>query len=579
MEQVNPWALFRKWWWLILTVTLVTVGATVLRLRQSPSYEAQVTLEVTAPQVEDVSVLSQYRTVALQDQVTDAENNLTSILNDPAIFNRTASQLGLPAGGTPYDVTVTPSREADFVTVTVDASSPDRAAVIANAHVRNALDYYGEARAKPAIATRDYLAAKLRTVQQQLSAARAAQTQLAVQSGVPDVATTASADLQLINTTTQQSQDVLNQMALDRQRAQLQQQANLQLDAIQQTQTLLTQLRVARTQAAAQGNDVIQSTTLNDKLLSYDQAIAHYTAELETLKNNAPVTKEIQNTSDLLFELQLDRERLSIQGDTSAQKIALLDQTIANYASINDNMQRNSPHSETAKLTAGLLEELRAERQSLVTSGDQSYQGQMARIDATIAKYTQQLQALQSTTPTTDAIQVDTRLIAELKSERDQLAAQKGHSADAVAQYDQAIAQYSSELQKLQNSPLPASAPPAMADNLANQKAELQRVLGLQPRFADLQDQVNTYNSQYTLLQQKYAEADLTADLEKSANNIQIVQPAVPPTTSTVSKKDKVLIALAAFGSLGAGAVLAYLIELFGPAWGRQRRTLPALAP
>src|SRR4051794_40830752 len=125
MEPKDLYLIIRRWAWLILVVMLVTLGTTAYRVRMNPTYESRVTLELTAPQEEDVTLFNQYRSITLRDEMAAARNNLTEVLKSEVVHDRTVAQLGLRGSSAIYDLSVNPSRDADFTYVVVNAASPD----------------------------------------------------------------------------------------------------------------------------------------------------------------------------------------------------------------------------------------------------------------------------------------------------------------------------------------------------------------------------------------------------------------------------------------------------------------------
>ncbi len=162
MEFINILRVIWHWRSLIISMVIVAAAALVIRMRViDPVYEANVMLQLTTPQIEDVELFERYRYVEIRDQVSVARNNLTQILLSKEIYHQTVDQLDLSQKQSPYEVEVNPLRDSDFISVVVKSDNPDLAAEIANAHVNASVEYYGELRAKPANAEKELLFTQL----------------------------------------------------------------------------------------------------------------------------------------------------------------------------------------------------------------------------------------------------------------------------------------------------------------------------------------------------------------------------------------------------------------------------------
>jgi capsular polysaccharide biosynthesis protein len=168
MEFINILRVLWHWRSLIISMLIVATVALVIRMRVvDPIYEANVTLQLTTPQIEDVELFERYRYVEVRDQVSVARNNLTQVILSSEIYNQTINQLELTQEQLPYEVEVNPIRDSDFINVVVKSSDPDLAAEIANVHVNAAVLHYGELRSKPANAERDLIYSQLQAAEEE----------------------------------------------------------------------------------------------------------------------------------------------------------------------------------------------------------------------------------------------------------------------------------------------------------------------------------------------------------------------------------------------------------------------------
>lgn len=166
----------------VMVATTAGLGFRIVNTR--PVYEAQVKLQLTAPQEENVQLFESYRAGSRREEMTVARNNFIEVLNSREVYNRTIKQFGVENVDEAYVLNVEPVRDSDFLYVSVLASRPKLAEQIANTHAATAIAYYGEVRAKPATATKDFLDEQLRSAQQQLRDAEQALTDFKVENGV-----------------------------------------------------------------------------------------------------------------------------------------------------------------------------------------------------------------------------------------------------------------------------------------------------------------------------------------------------------------------------------------------------------
>ena len=169
MDLVKLPSILWRWLWVIVSVVAVTGLVLGLRIRTTQSvYEAQVRIQITAPQAEGVPLFDIGNRSAsyLRDDLTLVRNNLLVVAHSREVSDRTIQQLDLQGEDRAYEVNARSVRDSDFIDLLVSARTPDLAQAIANAHAAQAIQYYGELRAKPATATKNFLAAQLLSAQE-----------------------------------------------------------------------------------------------------------------------------------------------------------------------------------------------------------------------------------------------------------------------------------------------------------------------------------------------------------------------------------------------------------------------------
>jgi uncharacterized protein involved in exopolysaccharide biosynthesis len=258
---------------LIISVVLVTVLVMIVRIRSTqPVYEAQIKLQLTAPEREDVMLYERYRAIDARDELTVMRNNFVELLQSREITKRTIKQLNLD-DDTEYAVSVRPIRDADFVYVVVGARTAELAEMIANTHVDMAIRYFGEIRAQPTTATKNFLAQELRVAKEKLQIAEEAFNEFKIRNNI----TTMDAEVSIY-------QGLIDKLQAERNQRMIQGATSWE---IQSKEMLIEQLNLERERAVAVADDV--------GVGRFDQAIARHREELQKLREATSPTASIDS--------------------------------------------------------------------------------------------------------------------------------------------------------------------------------------------------------------------------------------------------------------------------------------------
>lgn len=175
MRQIEAVDVLRIIWrrlWLIIIIVGVTLGLLMFRARAAdPVYEADVTLMITTPDREDVAVTDEYTFTSDRDLIVTAVNSFVEIAQYDEVKDRTRAALGISED---YDVTVDAEIGADLIYVSVIADEPELAQQFANTHAQQAIQYFGELRARPSTQGMGYFETELATTSQKLTDAEGA---------------------------------------------------------------------------------------------------------------------------------------------------------------------------------------------------------------------------------------------------------------------------------------------------------------------------------------------------------------------------------------------------------------------
>ncbi|MCI0714050.1 MAG: Wzz/FepE/Etk N-terminal domain-containing protein [Chloroflexi bacterium] len=177
MRQIEAVEVLRIIWrrlWLIIIIVGVTLGLLMFRARiADPVYEADVTLMITTPDREDVAVTDEYTFTSDRDLIVTAVNSFVEIAQYDEVKDRTKAVLSVTKD---YDVTVDAEIGADLIYVIVTVDEAELAQQIANTHAEQAIQYFGELRARPSTVGLGYFENELAAASQELTDAESAMT-------------------------------------------------------------------------------------------------------------------------------------------------------------------------------------------------------------------------------------------------------------------------------------------------------------------------------------------------------------------------------------------------------------------
>lgn len=162
-EFVTYLRIIRKRLWLILLMMAVTIAVIVAMVAaEPPTYRATVRLQV-------VTSDPLFSAVPSDEELINARNDFAEALDAPHVAWKTIGQLELAMDAIELLNHISVNMQDVFVTVNVDAQTPELAFRIAETHVNNALEDYRNERARPAVAFRAFLREQLKDEGQTLS--------------------------------------------------------------------------------------------------------------------------------------------------------------------------------------------------------------------------------------------------------------------------------------------------------------------------------------------------------------------------------------------------------------------------
>ncbi len=272
MEIARLLSIIRRRIWVVVAVVAVTMAVMAVRvLGAPPVYQATVKLQLTTPPQEDVMLYDRYRAIDARDELTVVRNNFTEVLRSREVAQRTEAALQLSGDDAYYELEIRPIRDADFLFVTFSARTAQLAAAIARAHIESAVGYYGEIRAQPTAAARQYVLEELRAAEEQLRAASAAFSEFKIRNAIATI----DGEVAILHSALDQLEGERNQRLIEGPTSW----------EIQNTEALIEQLSIERERAAAEGRP--------EAAERLDQAIASNRAALLELRETTSATANV----------------------------------------------------------------------------------------------------------------------------------------------------------------------------------------------------------------------------------------------------------------------------------------------
>jgi uncharacterized protein involved in exopolysaccharide biosynthesis len=164
------WAILRRWLWLIVLLTVVTVGVVYVRASTAPPvFQASVTLQVIALEPEEVALYTQMRGLAGDEQIRAVRDEFVTILEGSTVAWRTVGALNLGIDANKLSDYASVRAEDEFIYIQARAIGPQAAEELASTYVNQGLEFYAKVRSLPAEVSAQFISEQLRDSQQQLA--------------------------------------------------------------------------------------------------------------------------------------------------------------------------------------------------------------------------------------------------------------------------------------------------------------------------------------------------------------------------------------------------------------------------
>ena len=184
-ELIGLLKVLRRWLWLIVLIVGGTTGLLFLVTRNADAvYEASATIQITTPDREDIAVFDEFTSTSDRDEIVITLNKFVEVAQYPDVITRTMEELSLEEE---YDLEVDTELGADFVFIIVTANVPEVASEIANAHAKNAIQYFGELRVRPLDEALIYFGEQRTLAKEELEEAEKALTDFQLENGIVSI--------------------------------------------------------------------------------------------------------------------------------------------------------------------------------------------------------------------------------------------------------------------------------------------------------------------------------------------------------------------------------------------------------
>jgi uncharacterized protein involved in exopolysaccharide biosynthesis len=236
-ELVVYWKVITKRLWLIGLLMAVTLGAMiVISYLSKPMYTATISFQVSAPLPSEVTVFSEYRESSSRDEIIYTRRSFLAVLQSAFVHWQAIEELGLDmdADELAECMVIDVGENTEFFDLDVTLADPELAAAVANTLVDKTALYIGELSAGSITTNKEFIQEQLREVAVELEAAREALLQFQIENRTGSPST-----------------------------------------FLGSPESLLTNLRLRRDQALAEGEDAVAA--------SYDEIIAERERGLQEL--------------------------------------------------------------------------------------------------------------------------------------------------------------------------------------------------------------------------------------------------------------------------------------------------------
>lgn len=155
-----------RWWWVMALALLATIAAIVAAMTMTPpTYQAGVTIQISAPPPQEVPLFSEYGREAVSQQIEQTRTSLAEFLQATNVAARVLERLGtitLTAEQLRSQITVELPPAAQTIHVQVRANSPTTAALLATTVAEVGLAEYAQLLAQPTANNRLFIEEQLR---------------------------------------------------------------------------------------------------------------------------------------------------------------------------------------------------------------------------------------------------------------------------------------------------------------------------------------------------------------------------------------------------------------------------------
>jgi uncharacterized protein involved in exopolysaccharide biosynthesis len=167
--------IIRKWWWVIILLFTATVGTMLaIAFLTETQYEATVIVQVSAPPPQEEPLYSRFGRQPLREEIDQTRGSLTEFLQAGGVIRsvlKTLPDISMDRYELGERITIDIPDNSQLMNISVRASDPEAAALLANTLIEVGLKEYGQLLAQPTVNTRQFIEQELEVARAELTAA------------------------------------------------------------------------------------------------------------------------------------------------------------------------------------------------------------------------------------------------------------------------------------------------------------------------------------------------------------------------------------------------------------------------
>jgi len=177
----------RHWWLLILLPVVTAVVILALSTVVQPQYTSRVKLQILPIDAQEVSLFSNVRATTTSERVQAVHDEFYDAVRLPSVAWKTIADLGLSLSAAELIEQLNTDHLTDFITVSLEMSSPELAQQAVTTHVNNAMAAYRDIRSASAEVSLEFIDGEIEEQSQEFAAREQALQKFQLKNEVADL--------------------------------------------------------------------------------------------------------------------------------------------------------------------------------------------------------------------------------------------------------------------------------------------------------------------------------------------------------------------------------------------------------